>query len=383
MPRVLVAWLMVSSFATVARAETELVAEIGLGRDTNTYREPASATRSSMMPASLRFSHESLPGTVSRFFVTAEGAGSFYPHSNRDGASWNAGAALGYERRLIGSNRRFIRSPSLDLTVQGSYSELHRTFYSRTAGEEFIVIVDGDTVSLRNRYNLREVGGEADLSLRWPRSTVWSISGAAGHRNYLDDYTDVRTVDPLDYDHTTMCAGLRQNLIGPVRLDLSYTRESLDYDSLTARDLDGNAVAGHIQRFRYRRTEATLSNRYMSWGHVKFSVQYKTRTDPFMGYYDYKQWEIRPLVQLTVIPRTDLLLIYDYEHRDYARARVGYNPVKPLREDFNRSANVQVFLHVKTGQAVIAAVVHESTTEKNAAYTYRRTRSWLGYQVRL
>jgi hypothetical protein len=371
------------SFVAPVRAETEVIGEIGMGYDTNAYRESSSETTSGMMPMSLSLNYERLPSELSRVAAALKGTGSLYPEANRDGSTWSIDGKAGYERRLIGGDRRFVRSPSLDLSLGGGYDELHRVYFSRTAGEEFLVIVDGDTVSLRNRYNFRELGGNGSLTMRWPRSTQWTIESAVSRRNYLDDYRDVPTVDPLDYNRMIWNAGVRQSLFGPMRIDLSYGRERVDYDSLTARDLDGNIVPGEVQQYSYRRTEATLSNRDLDWGHAKIVVHYKKRIDPFMGYYDYTQWGIRPFLRLTVIPGTYLLLSYDYVHRDYERARVGYNPVNPLREDFDRSTTAQVLYHVRTGQALIAQVVHQSTTEKNPAYTYKRTRTWLGYQFRL
>jgi hypothetical protein len=358
------------------------VGEVGVGRDDNPLRERAARHRGPEYPYDLTASYGLRPVATTRIAFSAHGTGALYASPNRDARTTEEGADLRWTQRLLTGDRRRPEYARLDLQLRGSVDQLHRSNVSRSAGEEFTVVVDGDTISLKDRFNYRAAGFGADLTLRWPPSSEWSVGYDRTRRDYIEDYRSVPTVDPLDYYDTGVDVGLTQKIPGALQGEFGYRWAKLAYDALAARDFDGNVVAGTRQIYRYTSWRTGIATRRSAWGRLRIAYARRARTDPFMGYFDYREWAITPSCEWTPTPRWELSLGFEYAHRTYARAHVGYNPVKPLRDDIDRSVTARALYRVNAWGAVLAQVIRENDYERNPLYAYERSRGWIGIQVR-
>ncbi len=360
-----------------------LTARFGAGYDSNVYRESSTPREGTLFPYAARLSCGISPSIRTRVSGILHGAGSAYPAPVSSGSTREIAFDLVLDHRLIGGDRRFVRSRSLDFSLTGSVEERRKTYFSRTAGEEFVAVVNGDTISLGRRYNYRQGDLRGELTMRWPRSTQWGLLGEFTGRDYMQDYADLPGIDPLDYGEAGWGGRIRHDLRLPVRLELAYGRSRLDYDSLTSRDFDGNVMPGHVQSFDYETAGGAIQSRDLGWGQGRLEIDRKTRTDRFMGYYDYRQWTVQVGLMWLLRDRFSVNFEPSYVHREYKRAHVGYNPVRPLRDDFDRSLSVELIYQMQHGQELILRATRESTTERNPAYTFQRFRSWVGYGIKL
>lgn len=374
--------IIASRPATAVSRGFAFTGELGVGHDDNFFRQRVARHSSANFPYDLAASYGIRLDSGTRMSLSARGMGALYAAPNQDGRTTEEDADLRLVRRLLTGDRRHADYLRLDLLVQGSFDQVHRTNFSRSAGEEFFVVVNGDTLSLKDRYNYRAVGYSAGLTLRWPAPSEWSVTFDQARRNYINDYRNIPTVDPLDLDDTGFEIGLGQRVTSFLQADLLRRWASLNYDALTARDVDGNRVVGKTQVYHYATWRMGLSTRQIRWSRWHASYEYRTRTDPFQGYFDYSEWSIRPGMDLEPGPRWEMELDFQYTHTKYKRARVGYNPLKPLRDDIDRSLSARALYRLDARNGILAQVIHENTHERNPIYTYRRTRGWIGYQFR-
>ncbi len=356
-------------------------ASAGAGYDDNIFREMSNQNSGWFIPFSLRVRDDFRPSSVDRIHPRVFASGRKYSSANRAGDDTRLGAEVAYTRRLVGDNLKYIRVPSLDLGVSVDASARQTSYYSRSLGEEVAVPGDNGPVPLSDRYDAKSYRGSSSLVLHWPRGTRWKLAAAAKRKDYDNDFTDVPSVDPLDYNNRRVDLSVVQDIGGHTRLDVSYAYSRTNYDAWTARDFDGNKVVGTSQEFRYKtwlgRFRCTLP-RQADLGVELYS---RRRTDPFMGYYDYKEWGIRTDLKLDPIPELELRLRHRFSHREYERARVGFNPLKALRNDFDRILILDIGYRLRVGHTLFIHLVHDNIKEQNPLYTYDRTRSSLGYRL--
>jgi hypothetical protein len=353
--------------------------ELGLGYDSNPIREPLDPNQEPYFPFDLELGYKKNLDPASRLRFFLEAGGELYQSSRVDGGTRRYEADLYYDRRLVGGKRGYVRSPSLDFELRGFVDRVDRTFFSRTAGEEFTVTSVSGPVSLRDRFDAFQFGGSLETTLRYPRNTRWSVEFKMRHRNYLHDYEELPDVYPLDYDSRRWEFRVTQELSDVYRLEVEYTRRDKDYDAWVARDLDGDRVPGIIQTFDYNSLATSLEADYPDVGRFSLGFEYKTRTDGYVGYYDYAEWSVVPGVRLSLFPWAEIDAEYDFRFRDYERARVGFNPANPVREDTDHAFSLEILHWTGRNGAMFARVEAEDVNEENPTFTYSRARTIVGY----
>jgi hypothetical protein len=263
----------------------------------------------------------------------------------------------------------------------GVTGDKNRTYYARSVGEEFAVDVGDSIVTLGDRYDSRFTRAGASADWRLPGRLRFKSKVLFTRRDYNEDYGEFADIESIDYDAWRWNLLLRKEFGRRWRFDLEAARGRAEYEEWTARDFDGNKVAGETQNFDYRTWQASTRFRPSRRGWIQIQVESKTRRDPFLGYYDYDQTAIRPQIRLYLPRKTKLTLEYEYAHREYARARIGFNPVKELREDFDRVLIVRAEHAAKQWLDVILQFSYRDTDEANPNYTYTRSRIWVGIEA--
>ncbi len=354
---------------------------LGMGYDDNIFREAGNIDSGWFLPYSFRFRQTYRFSPSDRLRPKIHASGRKYSGTNSRGDDARFGLSVSYTRRLVGTDLKHVRVPSLDLDLSGEALARQTTYYSRSSGEEVAVPGDNGPVSLSDRYDADSYQGAAALKFHWPRGWRWAISASAKRKDYRNDFTDVPSIDPLDYDNHKWIFRLERRLDKLTRLEGSYTYSATDYDAWTARDFDGNKVPGTSQQFRYKTFSGRLSRSFPQVAAIGLELYSRKRTDPFLGYYNYDEWGIRVDLSASVGERLDASLRLRYSHRDYERARVGFNLLKALRNDYDRLLVVDVNYALKPGRTLFAHLVHDNIDEQNPLYTYDRTRSSLGLRL--
>ena len=60
---------------------------------------------------------------------------------------------------------------------------------------------------------------------------------------------------------------------------------------------------------------------------------------------------------------------------------MGFNPVKPLREDLDRITTLRVEQAWNERLDLVAQYSYRNSDEANPVYTYTRSRAWIGIEV--
>lgn len=355
-----------------------LDAELGVGHDSNVNREPTDARdRGSYVPYDLSMDYTRPFNPRWRAQARIHAWGGLYGGTSDTGDLRLLDARVSVRRRFEIAES-FARR--LDLELKGILGSKDKTFFSRTAGEEYFVDLGDSTVSLGDRYDshYRRAAAAADLRGRhWALSTGLVLT----RRDYLQDYGSVPDVDRLDYDAWRWEIGFTRHLSHHLSGELTHVRAAMDYDAWTARDVDGNRMPGNTQHFDYSSIEGALRYRLRGTGSLRLALEGKTRRDPFQGYYDYDQTSFEARLKLESLPRLLVDLGYGYSHRDYPRARVLFNPARPLRNDLIREVELRVESPVSAHGAIVVELAHENVDDAYPKYAFDRTRAWLGYHL--
>jgi hypothetical protein len=379
---VLILSLIGIGFATAAFAlEWDGKASLGLGYDDNIYREAdPDMDEGRYLPYDLEIGLEqSLPADfLSR--IEIGGKGKWFTAPNSDGARSLMELRLNLERTfqiyMPGQ-----RSSRLSMNLFGVTGDKNRTYYARSVGEEFAVDVGDSIVTLGDRYDSRFTRAGASADWRLPGKIRFKSKFLFTRRDYKKDYGEFADIESIDYDAWRWNLLLRKEFGRRWRFDLEAARGRAEYEEWTARDFDGNKVAGETQNFDYRTWQASTRFRPSRRGWIQIQIESKTRRDPFLGYYDFDQTAIRPQLRLYLPHKTKLTLEYEYAHREYARARIGFNPVKELREDFDRLFILRAEHELEQWLDVIFQLSYRDTDEANPNYTYTRSRIWVGIEA--
>ncbi len=358
-----------------------LRASVGAGYDDNIFREAANRNGGWFLPYSVWIRDDFRLSRIDRIRPRIFASGRKYSSTNRTGDDTRLGTTVTYTRRLMGNKLKYVRVPSLDFHLSVEAMARQTTYYSRSRGEEVAVPGDNGPVPLSDRYDAKSLTGSSSLVLHWPRRTRWKVSAAAKRKDYDNDFHDVPTVDPLDYDNRRVEFTLEQAVGRHTHLDGSYAYSSTNYDAWTARDFDGNKVPGTSQKFRYKTWRGRIRYTMPHPADLGLELYSRRRTDPFQGYYDYKEWGVRANLGLKPLSRVELKLRYRFSHREYERARVGFNPLKALRDDYDRIFIADLDYLLRSGRTLFIHLVHDNMDEKNPLYTYDRTRSSLGFRL--
>jgi hypothetical protein len=90
---------------------------------------------------------------------------------------------------------------------------------------------------------------------------------------------------------------------------------------------------------------------------------------------------MQPRVKIQATEKISLDVRYSYIHRTYDRARVGFNPVKALREDTEDRFFIKAVMDVSENGSVFMKFKNYNNEEANPLYTYDRQLFSAGYQV--
>lgn len=356
-------------------------ASAGMGHDNNVLRETANRDSGAFIPLAGYVDYRTVLSPKARLAVGARATGDKYTDANNNGNEFLADIDFHYDRRLTGGKRGFVRVHSLDLQVMGRVQQRNTNYLSRRLGEEIAAPGDNGPVLLTDRYDSRKAQGAVGLTYRLFRHTRLEGIFEATRRNYENDYADAPTVDPLDYTNRNVKLLLTHELNEDLEVSAGFKNSHTDYDAWRARDLNGNKVDGVYQEFRYLTWEAELSYRPDPKLVLSCDVHQRDRTDPFQGYYDYSQWGVGPRVRYRVTPKLDVDLHYSHIHRTYERARVGFDPARPLRDDTEDRLAFRARYEVSTHGRVFLRVRYIDNQEADPLYTYDRQIVSSGYQV--
>lgn len=359
----------------------DLRARVGLGHDTNSFREAATGDAGYYLPYDLRARYERAPGKNSTLRFTAKASGEEYVGAVSDGGRRDFDLDVDWFQGLLGHPRRSHHS-TLELEAHGDFAINRRIYISRADGEEYTVDFQGAPIPLGGRYNSKDLQAATGIRLQWPQGTEWSALYDVRHRDYDEDYTDITAVDRLDNRRSRVRFGVQQRIGRPVELRTEYAYEITDYYDRSVHDLLGDRVEGVAQTFYRNRLSAAVHWKPISPFRAVVETGWVTRRDPYLGYYDSQEWSFEPRVQVQATKRLELRIAYGYQHRSYDRARVAFDPLQPLREDHDQEFSFETSYELKTGSAVFFVVEHDANDDMNPLYSYARTRSWAGYELR-
>lgn len=360
----------------------ELRANLGLGRDTNSFREATATDPGTFLPYDLRARYERSLGERSTLRFSATASGEEYVGSASEGGDRDFDLGTDWSRMLLGDGTRHSRRPTLEMKWHGDFAISRRKYISRVDGEEYAVDVLGVPIALGDRYNSKALAVGTELTLEWPRHTEWSALYDVRHRNYDEDYVGIAGVDRLDNRRSEAGFRVTQDIGRSLRLRGEYTYEIRDYYDRSVRDLQGDRVEGVAQTF-YRNSWSG-EVRWKAGRSLRATLEagWATRRDPYQGYYDSQELSIGPRVQIDATNRLEFEAAYDYVHRTYDRAHVAFDALRPLRDDHDHALSVETSYKLNPRSAVTFVVEHDTVDEMNPIYGYDRTRSWAGYEVR-
>ena len=373
--------------AADARAQSrvpglDLRANLGLGHDTNSFREATTADPGTFFPYDIRARYETPLGQKSTWSLGVKASGEEYVGEVSDGGERNFDLGTEWSHRLLGDGRRHSDRPTLRVAAHGAFEINRRKYISRADGEEYTVDFQGVPMPLGDRYNSRDLQTGTEIALEWPRDTEWSVLYDLRHRNYDEDYTDITDVDRLDNRRSKAEFRVTRDLGRPLRLRAEYSYEITDYYDRPVRDLQGDQVQGVAQSFYRNSWSGQVRWRAGRSMHASLEAGWAVRRDPYQGYYDSQEWSIEPQLQFDATPRLEIQIGYGYVHRTYERARVAFDALQPLRDDREHELSMETSYQLNPQSAVFFVVEHDAVDEMNPLYSYDRTRSWAGYQLR-
>jgi hypothetical protein len=128
----------------------------------------------------------------------------------------------------------------------------------------------------------------AFLNLRWRQSRRVSffLESAVDRVKYVEDYSYMTDLDPLDYRSSTLRPGASVDLGASAVIGISLVLTDLDFDRRTALDRSGTEVPGTRREYRYsqlhlKATVEPAENWKLSGGFLG-----NGRDDTYDGYYD-------------------------------------------------------------------------------------------------
>lgn len=359
----------------------DLRARLALGHDTNSFREAATGDPGYFLPYDLRARYERALGKASTLCFKAKASGEEYVGAVSDGGRRDFDLDVDWSRRLLGDGRR-SRHPTLEVEAHGDFAINRRTYISRADGEEYTVDFQGAPIPLGGRFNSKDLQAATGIHLQWPKGTKWSALYDVRHRDYDEDYADITVVDRLDNRRSRVRFGVRQRIGRPVELQTEYAYEITDYYDRSVHDLLGDRVEGVAQTFYRNRLSAAVRWKPTRPFRAVVETGWVTRRDPYLGYYDSREWFFAPRVQIQATKRLEFRIAYGYQHRSYDRARVAFDPLRPLRENHDHEFSFETSYELKARSAVFFVVQHDAIDKMNPLYAYDRTRSWAGYELR-
>ncbi len=216
------------------------------------------------------------------FFVAARGQGRFHPSylGDAETAGGQAEAGLGFVLFARGERR-------LSASLRGTYGLERSTFVDPATGVVYFEFADPNAPTpIPDRFDVNVTGAHLDLRLRASRDLLLMLDSALERQDYVEPYDDVPTLEPLDDRTLAVRPGVRWQVTGRVRLDVTAEWSDRRYAGVSA--LDEEALQAEGERRRYR--TLTLRTAVRLEPSPKWSVQAglggSDRQDLFAGYYD-------------------------------------------------------------------------------------------------
>lgn len=306
-------------------AETEwgLEAELTSGYDSNPLKLAGGGEDGAYTSARVDFDVEVEFEAPLTYYFAAEGDlqrfGSGLSNADSEAGELTTGLT-------IAPYRNGPRRLTLDFGV--NFRARRKTFTSRLTGDVFTVtdtLPGGGTktTEIAERFDYDRTNALVDVDWKLNKKLSLFLEGLYSHKNYVEDYDEVDSADPLDYDTRGVEPGVRFRT-GKLRLlEVSLLSSVRDYRNRPARDIDGDSVPGTTREYQYAGVDIDVRLRPLNGWDLSFSFERVDRKDPFAGYYDYQGWKAYFSTYHWLTPKNRLRLSVTVGDRTYDEATVN------------------------------------------------------------
>jgi hypothetical protein len=294
------------------------------GYDSNAYLSPVSADSVSGLtywPLGARLQYRSSKSRPWRLAAAYNFDGRFYTHSI---LNESVHAVRFTARRRISVDRSLVE-------LEARLRSRNTTFVGRGDEEEFETTDDnGETVSLADRFDYRDVRVRARTRLRMAKSVSGKVHASLQRKDYRKDFEGSPDIYSLDQIRLETGVRIEWALDRRWSIEVGADLKKKNYDEKFSRDLDGAEV---------RTVPASYENRIVL-GAVQFrqggvaagaQVRLGKTIDRYAGYWDASTWKVSGDVGYRWKRGHGVEIGLSRSHSDYDAARLGYDPSGDLR----------------------------------------------------
>lgn len=274
-----------------APIEREIEMEVTRGIDTNPLElNPGVLPPGTGVPAGAstqlglagRLSHQWSPRAG--YFLAARGQGRLHASSLEAADTAQGGVEAGLGLVLFSRGER-----KLSAGLRGAWARDRGTFVDPGTGEVYLAAPASDPntlVPIPDRFDVDVTAVHLDLRLRTSPRLLMMLDTSLQRQDYVEDYGEAAGLEKLDDRLLVLRPGVRWQMSGRVRLDVSAEWGRRDYDRLSALEEDATLAAGTRRSYRQAAIQTALRVQPSKAWTFSAGVTGSDRRDRHAGYYD-------------------------------------------------------------------------------------------------
>lgn len=367
--------------AAAAKVETGAGLDLVAGYDSNPLMMAGDGPGGAFGQASFNAGLNVGAGRKGSFFFNAAGLDRRYESETTDGDYRRADMRTGVLMPRIRAGRTRI-----SLTAGLLYEIRRSTYTDRLTGGIYEIVTDPNppatTAFIPHRFDTDTAGAFFDLSWRFNRRLRVFLGTRLEQTDYVEDYDDITTLDPLDFRALHVEPGAQVRVNDLLSIVASVTWSDLDFDRQFALDAGGAEVVDTTREYHYMRYRLQfLMTPGRRW-HVNAGVIAADRQDTWAGYYDFDALTGFISALRTFGDRNRLQLFASGRRLDYENATVLGDPNAVTRgSDLRRFA--ARFDHVLNRHlGLFAEGVVLRTNSEDPIFTYDQDTALVGVSIR-
>ena len=315
---------------------------------------------------------------MSGFFIDADGATRYYEADLEDG-----------DRSWVNLRSGFLLSPyrngsrSFSLAVGGTFSAYRSTYIDPATGEAFAVFDPVTNVPVPGRFDFNATGLFLDTRFRLTPRLLLYMNTALEQRRYVEDYSDLTTLEPLDDQTISVNPGVRFQVSDRVGFDISADRYVRDYDKLSALDESALQVPGETRSYEGVTLKVAAFFAPVPDLNLVIGVRSSVRDDRYAGYYDYGGAGAFLSVDYSPWEKTGLELYTSLQDIGYDNATID-NTLNGDTRDSERLLVIGRVTHdISSHFSFFVEGGLDSSENKDPLYTFDRNWGMTGFSFHL
>jgi hypothetical protein len=341
-------------------------------------RTPTDTDHGRFLPYTLDVEQDVIDSKSSRFSLGARTVGSRYFPAADDGNWNNVFLDATIVHTVSSAPRRLLR-----LQAGLSHRRRDQVYVSRSTGEEYSIELDDTLISLRNRMDYAGTSATVGLNLVGPLDATWLAEFDAGGRDYTHDYSQIPSVESLDYGSAGLSLSATRRAFHRGNARIGYHLSRRRYDDHSSRDLDGDLVPGTDRRYRQQGVDTNFQTPFGRAWRLSVGAGYNTQKDLYDGYYDYHEWLVTSEVSRRLAKAVVLEAHFNAKVRDYPRAHVSLDPELPMERTVGYLGELEVRYACAQHAELFSTFEARVSDSHDPLRTYDRLRTAIGVRCHI